>query len=72
MDSKNNADAARKAVKRLVIEDNVIAIVGGLLSKTAHAISSKANELGVPNISLSQKPGITEIGNYVFRKRINQ
>ena len=70
IDSQNNTDTAKRAVQRLVTEDHVIAIVGGLLSKTAQAISSKANELGVPNISLSQKPGITEIGNYVFRNSL--
>lgn len=70
VDSGNSPDTARKAVERLVTEDHVIAIVGGLLSKTATAISSKANELGVPNITLSQKPGLTKVGAYVFRNAL--
>ena len=70
VDSESNPDSARRAVERLVIENYVIAIVGGLLSKTASAISSKANELGVPNIALSQKPGLTAIGEYVFRNAL--
>ena len=70
MDSTNNVDQARSAVQQLVVENHVIAIVGGLLSKTAHAISSKANELGIPNISLSQKPGITGLGDYIFRNAL--
>lgn len=70
IDSKSNPDASRRAVEKLVTEDHVIAIVGSLLSKTAVAVSSKADELGVPNITLSQKAGITEIGNNVFRNAL--
>ena len=61
---------ARKAVERLVAEDNVVAIIGGLLSKTATAEASKAQELGVPAIMLTQKTGITQTGNYVFRNAL--
>ena len=70
VDSGSHIDTAKRAVERLVLEDHVIAIIGGLLTKTAGAISSKANELGVPNISLSQKPRVTEIGTYVFRNAL--
>jgi branched-chain amino acid transport system substrate-binding protein len=66
-DSEGNPDAARRAVEKLVAEDHAIAIVGSLLSKTAVAVASKANELGVPTIGLSQKSGLTEIGSFVFR-----
>lgn len=67
MDSEGNPDSARRGVERLVKEDNVIAIIGSLLSKTAPAVASKADELGVPTIGLSQKSGLTEVGNNVFR-----
>ena len=70
VDSESNPDAARRAVERLVIEDNAIAIIGGLLSKTASAEATKAQELGVPTISLSQKAGITQAGDYVFRNAL--
>ncbi|MCB0356203.1 MAG: tetratricopeptide repeat protein, partial [Bdellovibrionales bacterium] len=46
VDSEGNPDAARRAVERLVTEDHVVAIVGSLLSRTAIAVASKANELG--------------------------
>jgi len=70
IDSEANADSSRKAVQRLVTEDNVIAIVGGLLSKTSSTISAKSNELGVPNITLSQKSKITENGGYIFQNAL--
>jgi ABC-type branched-subunit amino acid transport system substrate-binding protein len=70
MDSEGNPDNARRGVERLVKEDNAIAIVGSLLSKTAPAVAAKADELGVPTIGLSQKSGLTEIGPSVFRNAL--
>lgn len=70
LDSESNPDAARRAVERLVTEDHVIALVGSLSSKTAVAVASKAYELGVPSIALSQKSGITDVGPIVFRNAL--
>lgn len=70
IDSEGNPDTARRAVERLVQEDNVIAIIGGLLSKTVSSEATKAQELGVPAIMLSQKTGVTQTGNYVFRNAL--
>lgn len=70
MDSEGNPDSARRGVERLVKEDNVIAVVGSLLSKTAPAVAAKSDELGVPSIALSQRAGITEIGPTVFRNSL--
>lgn len=70
MDSEGNPDKARQGVERLVKEDNVIAIVGSLLSKEASAVATKANELGVPSLGLSQRNGLTDIGPSVFRNAL--
>ena len=70
IDSEGNPDQARRAVERLVTEDFVIAIAGPLLSRTATAAASKADELGVPTISLTQKTGITQVGETVFRNAL--
>lgn len=70
MDSDGNPDSARRGVERLVKEDNVIAIIGTLQSKTATAVAAKANELGIPSIGLSQKSGLTEVGPSVFRNSL--
>lgn len=70
MDSEGNPDNARRGVERLIKEDNAIAIIGSLLSKTAPAVAAKADELGVPTIGLSQKSGLTELGPSVFRNAL--
>jgi ABC-type branched-subunit amino acid transport system substrate-binding protein len=70
IDSESNPDVARRAVERLVTEDHVIALIGGLLSKTASAEAAKAQELGVPTIMLSQKSGITQTGEFIFRNSL--
>lgn len=70
IDSEGKYLDARKAVERLVIEDKVIAIIGSLQSKSAAAVSSKAQSLGVPTIVLSQKSGLTDIGPYIFRNAL--
>ena len=54
IDSEGNPDLARRGVEKLVKEDHVIGLVGSLLSKTATAVASKTNELGVPSVGLSQ------------------
>lgn len=70
IDSEANPDVARRAVERLVVEDSVIAIVGDVLSKTSETVAQKADELGVPVIGLSQKSGLTQIGENVFRNAL--
>lgn len=70
IDSEGNPDTARRGVERLVVEDSVVGIVGDLLSRTAETVSHKSEELGVPNISLSQRSGLTQIGSYIFRNAL--
>jgi branched-chain amino acid transport system substrate-binding protein len=70
IDSRGNAEQARKGVKRLVEENHAIAIIGGLLSQTAYSASIQAQELGVPFIALSQKEGLTDIGPFIFRNAL--
>ncbi len=70
VDSDGSPSSATQAVERLVVEDSVIAIVGSLLSRTSEAVALKADELGVPSIALSQKAGLTRIGEFVFRNAV--
>jgi ABC-type branched-subunit amino acid transport system substrate-binding protein len=70
IDSEGNPETARRAVERLVQEDKVIAIIGSLLTKTSSAVATRASELGVPTIALSQKAGVTEISPFVFRNSL--
>jgi branched-chain amino acid transport system substrate-binding protein len=70
VDSEGNPENARRGVERLVKEDNVIAIIGSVLSKTSTAVAAKAAELGVPSITLSQKSGVTDTSTNVFRNSL--
>jgi tetratricopeptide (TPR) repeat protein len=70
IDSEGNPDIARRGLERLVVEDNAVAVVGGLLSRTASAEASKAQEFGIPAIMMGQKAGLTEIGDFIFRNAL--
>ncbi|MBK9293741.1 MAG: penicillin-binding protein activator [Oligoflexia bacterium] len=70
VDSEGNPDIAKKAVDRLVSEDHVIAIIGDVAGKTSQAVAQRAQELGVPCLTLSQKQGLTSLGEFVFRNNV--
>lgn len=70
-DSKADPALAATAVEELVTQDKVMAIIGPLMSRDVDAAAQKAQELKVPLISLSQKDGVTAIGDYVFRVALN-
>lgn len=70
VDSEGNPEIARRAFKNMIMVDHPIGVVGSLLSKTALPVANKAQEFGVPTIGLSQKSGITEAGNFVFRNSV--
>lgn len=70
-DSGGEPDRAAAAVTELVQQHQVAAIIGPLLSRTVEAAAVRAQELKVPLISLSQRDGVAEIGDYVFRIGIN-
>jgi len=66
-DSKSDPIAAREAVEKLAKEDNVIGIIGPLGSTTSIEAADEAQRIGIPILTLTQKEGITETGDYVFR-----
>lgn len=70
VDSEGRSDLARLGVERLVKEDNVIAIVGGVLSKTVGTELAIASEYNVPFIYLSQKQGLNDIHPYAVRNTL--
>ncbi len=69
-DSKGNSFEAEKAVEELVSHEKVIAIIGPLLSITVDQAASKAQQLRVPLISLSQKAPAIGRGEYVFQNSL--
>lgn len=70
VDSEGNPEVARRVFKQMILSDHPITVVGSLLSKTAIPVANKGQEFGVPTIGLSQKSGITESGEYVFRNAL--
>ncbi len=70
-DSKASPEQAARAVEELVLEEGVLAIVGPLFRATSEAAAKKAEELGVPLISLTTKRDITQEGDFVFRNGIS-
>ena len=68
-DSEGMVEKAVAAVEDLASSD-VIAIIGPILSATIEAAADRAQQLQVPLISLSQRSGITEIGDFIFRNTV--
>lgn len=69
-DSGSTPEGAVKAVDELA-ELNVAVIIGPLISNNAADVAKRAQELGIPLISVSQKEGITDAGDYVFRNSLS-
>jgi ABC-type branched-subunit amino acid transport system substrate-binding protein len=66
-DTKGTPENAVSGLEELANNENVMAVIGPLSSRTAVAAAKKAQELGIPMIALTQKEGITEEGDMVFR-----
>jgi len=66
-DTKGNAEGAIAGLEELVNNENVTIIMGPLASVESTAAAKKAQELGVPIITFTQKEGITNEGDMVFR-----
>lgn len=66
LDDSGSVGAAKSAVDELLQKDHVIAVVGPLLGATSEAIISRAEELGVPILPLSQKEGLAAGKSYAF------
>ena len=67
MDTKSDPELALTGLEELANNEKVIAVIGPLSSRAATASAKKAQTLGVPMITFTQKEGITEEGTMVFR-----
>jgi ABC-type branched-subunit amino acid transport system substrate-binding protein len=65
-DTKGEPDAAAEAVEELA-RDGAIAILGPIGFAEGPAAAARAQQLGVPMISLSRAEGLTAMGSFVFR-----
>ena len=66
-DTEGEPEKAVAALEDLVSNEKVIAVVGPLLSRTVVPAARRAQQLGVPMITITQKEGITEEGDMIFR-----
>lgn len=66
-DTEGDPKIAIEAIKELAEEERAIVTIGPLISKVAEGVVEKAQELGIPIITLSQSEGITKKGEMVFQ-----
>lgn len=65
-DSGDTPESATEKFEELVKDEGAIAVIGPLLSKQFPALARKAQEFGVPLISLSQRIEAGQMGSYIF------
>ncbi len=66
-DTEGKPEKARAGLEDLVNNEKVVAVIGPLTSRTAMDAAREAQTLGVPMIALTQREGITEVGDMIFR-----
>jgi ABC-type branched-subunit amino acid transport system substrate-binding protein len=71
-DTQGEPEKTVAALEELAGVEKVIAVVGPLASKNAAAAASRAQALGVPLITLTQKESVTLEGDMVFRNFLTQ
>ena len=66
-----NADidpqTASEAVRKMVMDDNIIGLVGPITNQNALVVADVCQQMGVPVVALSPVSGLAGKGNYVFR-----
>ena len=71
MDSKGRPQFIRETVKELLVDHQVIGLVGGLASQVAITLSETAQDFMIPSILLSQKSQLTKDKPFIFQNSIN-
>ncbi len=69
-DSASSPALAQQAVDNLFYQHNVIAVIGPMNWKESVAVAERAQQLGVLNLSLSAKEGLSERGAYLFQNAL--
>jgi branched-chain amino acid transport system substrate-binding protein len=63
-DAGEDPESALKGLNELFFRHHVVAVVGPMLSKGIDQVTQRAQELGLPILTLAQQPGVN--GEYVF------
>lgn len=66
-DTKSDGVVAATMAEELALEEGAIAIIGPLFAYAAEPAGAKAQQLGVPLMTISVSEGLPKIGPYVFR-----
>jgi branched-chain amino acid transport system substrate-binding protein len=66
-DTEGNPEIAVEALRELAEEEKALVTIGPLISKVAEEVVEKAQELGMPIITLTQSEGVTSKGEMVFQ-----
>ena len=66
-DTEGDPAKAKAVLRDLVDNEKVMAVIGPLTSRTAVDAAGEAQALGVPMIALTQREGVTELGDMIFR-----
>ena len=69
-DSQSNPEHAASGVDKLVKDDKAIVLLGGFTAREAASIATRAELLSTPYFGFSQKSGLTNIGDYIFRNSV--
>ncbi len=69
-DTADDPLVATAALERLALQEDALAIVGPLSGRLALAAAEKAQEIGVPLITLTQNPEVAKTGPWVMRNFI--
>lgn len=64
-DSGDEPEQAVQALNTLVLKHHAAAVIGPLLSKGISQVTQRAQELGIPLVSLARSPGFS--GDYIFQ-----
>jgi ABC-type branched-subunit amino acid transport system substrate-binding protein len=65
-DSGESAETAQERFEELIKEEKAVAVIGPLLSKQFSAVAQRAQEYGVPLMSLSQRVDAAQAGSFIF------
>lgn len=69
-DNQSQPQISGAGVQKLILDYKVIGIIGGLSSKEATTIAETSDLLSVPFVALTQKSGLTNIGDFIFRNAL--
>jgi len=71
-DSAGDPEVAVRAVESLYVDEKVIGIIGPLLSQTTMETSQRAQELGIPLLTLTRREEIPAVGDYIFQNAVTE